>query len=152
MCRQERGLPFCKNHVILQANHTLMRDFKKTNTFGNKFGARPSFGAKRTPGFGAHVSAARAGEAHKAICDGCHAPCEVPFIPNGKKPVYCRNCYKGKETTTSFTGQPFSRPTEYHAEDASSQDLKKQFSILNTKLDRLISAIEAQTRALTAAE
>lgn len=120
-----------------------MKDFKKSHSgFGTKFGAR------RAPGFGAHVSPLRSDEAHKTTCDGCHAPCEVPFVPNGKKPVYCRNCYKGKDTTTSFTGQPFSAPTEYTKEDGGS-DLKKQFSILNTKLDRLISAIEAQTRALS---
>lgn len=123
-----------------------MKDFKKSHSgAGNKFGTR------RAPGFGAHVSPLRADEAHKTTCDGCHAPCEVPFVPNGKKPVYCRNCYKGKDTTTSFTGQPFSAPTEYSKEDGSS-DLKKQFSILNTKLDRLISAIEAQTRALSSQE
>jgi CxxC-x17-CxxC domain-containing protein len=127
-----------------------MKDFKKSHSFGKRdFGARPSYGVKRTSGFGAHVSADRSAEAHKTTCDGCHAPCEVPFVPNGKKPVYCRNCYKGKETTTSFTGQPFSRPTEVNHDDAGSADLKKQFSILNTKLDRLISAIEAQTRALS---
>ncbi|MFI5260443.1 MAG: CxxC-x17-CxxC domain-containing protein [Candidatus Paceibacteria bacterium] len=115
-----------------------MKDFKKSHSFGQKsFGARPSFGA--------HSSE----EAHKTTCDGCHAACEVPFRPNGKKPVYCRNCYKGKETTTSFTGQPFSRPTELSPEAAGASDLKKQFAILNTKLDRLISAIEAQTRALS---
>ncbi len=88
-------------------------------------------------------------DAHRAICDGCGASCEVPFVPNGKKPVYCRNCYKGKETTTSFIGQPFSKPTDFSAAGAGSDDLKKQFSILNTKLDRLISAIEAQTRVLS---
>ncbi len=104
-----------------------MRDFKKT--------------------FGGHGSDRSSGN-HQAVCDGCHRPCEVPFIPNGKKPVYCRNCYKGKETTTSFTGQPFTRPIEPGAEGAG--DLQKQFSILNTKLDRLISAIETQTRVLSA--
>ena len=110
-----------------------MKDFKKSHSFGTR---RPAYGASD-----------HSNETHKTTCDGCHAPCEVPFKPNGKKPVYCRNCYKGKETTTSFTGQPFSRPTEYK-EDGSS-DMKKQFSILNTKLDRLISAIEAQTRAIS---
>lgn len=127
-----------------------MKDFKKTNNFGKRdFGARGSFGVKRMSGFGAHVSADRRAEAHKTTCDGCHAPCEVPFVPNGKKPVYCRNCYKGKETTTSFTGQPFSQPTELNREENGSSDLKKQFSILNTKLDRLISVIEAQTHLLS---
>lgn len=106
-----------------------MKDFKKSHSFGQK-------------SFGGHSS----DETHKTTCSECHAMCEVPFKPNGKKPVYCRNCYKGKETTTSFTGQPFSRPTEVGHDS----DLKKQFTILNTKLDRLISAIEAQTRALSA--
>ncbi|MFA6503083.1 MAG: CxxC-x17-CxxC domain-containing protein [Candidatus Paceibacterota bacterium] len=90
----------------------------------------------------------RSAETHKTNCSECHAPCEVPFKPNGKKPVYCRNCFKHNMPTTAFSGQPFSRPTEYK-EDGSTNDLKKQFSILNTKLDRLISAIEAQTRALS---
>lgn len=123
-----------------------MKDFKKSNSFGKRdFGARPSFASRRTPGFGAHVSPLRPGEAHKTTCDGCHAPCEVPFVPNGKKPVYCRNCYKGKETTTSFTGQPFSHAAEPRMGDASASDMQKQFSTLNTKLDRLISIIETQT-------
>ncbi len=109
-----------------------MAYFKKSS-----FGARSGFGAR------AHADA-DAPESHKATCSSCNAMCEVPFRPNGKKPVYCRNCFKANVPTTSFTGQPFTRPTE-----SSDGDLKKQFAILNTKLDRLISAIEAQTRALS---
>src|SRR3989344_5903068 len=119
-----------------------MKDFKRPYSTG-----KSGFGSKRSaPSFG-HDSG-RSDEPHKTTCDGCHAPCEVPFIPNGKKPVYCRNCYKTKGTTTSFTGQPFPRATDSGAGGADAGDLKKQFSALNTKLDRLISAIEAQTRAL----
>lgn len=125
-----------------------MKDFKKSYNPGGKFGGRPSFGAR--PGFGGHGSD-RPAESFDATCSGCNARCEVPFRPNGKKPVYCRNCFKQNVPTTSFTGQPFTRPTEYK-EDGSATDLKKQFAILNTKLDRLISAIEAQTRALGATE
>lgn len=113
-----------------------MTDFKKLNKFGNKFDTRG-----RAPGFGAHVSATRSAESHKTTCDGCHAMCEVPFVPNGKKPVYCRNCYKGKDTTISFTGQPFTS-----TESEGSNDLKKQFSVLNMKIDRLIALIETQAR------
>ncbi len=115
-----------------------MKDFKKSYSFGGK----RDLGAKRGPSmFGGRAD--RSSESHKATCDGCHAVCEVPFVPNGKKPVYCRNCYKSRATTTAFSGQPFPRT------DASSNDLKKQFSILNTKLDRLTAAIEAQTRVLS---
>lgn len=110
--------------------------FKKTNAFGDKRG--PAMFTRGSD---------RREEAHKAVCDGCGAACEVPFIPNGKKPVYCRNCYKGRATTTSFTGQPFTHAAESSREDTGTSDLKKQFSILNTKLDRLIAAVEANTVA-----
>ena len=129
-----------------------MKDFKKPHSFGKKdFGTRPSFGSKRGPSsFDSHAD--RSTESHQATCDGCHKPCQVPFIPNGKKPVFCRNCFKGKETTTSFMGQPFSSATESTRGGGDVDDLKKQFSILNTKLDQLISVIEAHTRALSSTE
>lgn len=110
--------------------------FKKINNFGDKRG--PSMFNR---GFD------RDAETHKTNCSECGAMCEVPFRPNGKKPVYCRNCYKGKATTTSFTGQPFPSSRESSHEGAIANDLNKQFSILGTKIDRLTAAIEAQTRA-----
>lgn len=120
-----------------------MKDFKKSHSFGKRdFGGRPSFGGR---------DSGRSDESFDATCASCNAHCEVPFKPNGKKPVYCRNCFKQNVPTASFSGQPFARPTEYK-EDGSATDLKKQFAILNTKLDRLISAIEAQTRVLSSLE
>lgn len=119
---------------MLQVNDNSMNNFRKPSGFGHKFGGQ---------------AADHSHEPHKTTCDGCQAMCEVPFRPNGKKPVYCRNCYKGKATTTSFTGQPFSRTTESHTGIADTADLKKQFSILNTKLDRLIAVIEEHTRAVS---
>ena len=32
-------------------------------------------------------------EMHKAVCSECKKECEVPFKPNGKKPVYCKECF-----------------------------------------------------------
>jgi len=29
----------------------------------------------------------------KIICDDCGAEAEVPFKPDGVRPVYCRDCY-----------------------------------------------------------
>jgi CxxC-x17-CxxC domain-containing protein len=37
---------------------------------------------------------------HKAICDECGQSCEVPFKPSGDKPIYCSNCFKGKENSS----------------------------------------------------
>ena len=36
-------------------------------------------------------------EKHKAVCDECKQPCEVPFKPMKGKPVYCQECYKKKK-------------------------------------------------------
>ncbi len=33
-------------------------------------------------------------EMHKATCAECGQECEVPFKPDGERPVYCRECYK----------------------------------------------------------
>ncbi len=32
-------------------------------------------------------------EMHKAICAGCGAECEVPFVPREDRPVYCNECF-----------------------------------------------------------
>jgi len=33
-------------------------------------------------------------EMHKATCAECKQECEVPFKPDGSRPVYCRECYQ----------------------------------------------------------
>lgn len=43
-------------------------------------------------------------EMFDAVCSECGNACQVPFRPNGKKPVLCSHCF-GKES-----GGPVSRP------------------------------------------
>ena len=123
-----------------------MKDFKKSFKVKKPFGARtPSFGAPRGP----RPYAARAEgpvEMHQATCNECHQKCEVPFRPNGKKPIYCRDCFKGKEEQAPSYG---ARPSFRSSEAPASDDMKRQLSILNTKLDKLISVIEDQTHQLS---
>ncbi|MBC7085743.1 MAG: hypothetical protein H5T43_05190 [Methanomethylovorans sp.] len=33
-------------------------------------------------------------EMHKATCADCGHETEVPFVPSGDRPVYCRECYQ----------------------------------------------------------
>lgn len=33
-------------------------------------------------------------EMHKIICSDCGCEAEVPFKPDGERPVYCRDCYQ----------------------------------------------------------
>jgi len=65
---------------------------------------------------------------YKAVCAECGQECEVPFKPNGEKPVYCNNCF-GKDDG-SF------KPKK-------TDESKQLFELLNTKLDRIIKALES---------
>ena len=60
---------------------------------------------------------------HKAVCDKCGKECEVPFKPTSNKPIYCNQC--------------FSRESK----DKGSDQVNKQFEIINVKLDKILKAL-----------
>ena len=37
---------------------------------------------------------------HRAVCAACGNSCEVPFKPNGSKPIYCRDCFRKEGDST----------------------------------------------------
>jgi CxxC-x17-CxxC domain-containing protein len=94
---------------------------------------------------------------HRAVCGDCGRNCEVPFRPNGDRPVLCNDCFGGKRDNdrggrSDFGGRParkefndrpsssFSKPVQ------DTSDLKKQISELNTKVDRLIALVEKSVK------
>jgi len=64
-------------------------------------------------------------EMHSATCDKCGARCEVPFKPSGSKPVYCSDCFR--------KGENF--------ESKSTDKNKREFDIINEKLDRILDSL-----------
>lgn len=112
---------------------------------GNGGGGRPSFGGNRGGDRGPVTM-------HKAICDECQKSCEVPFRPSSDKPIYCNDCFSSKRGNEAprrefndrgpkkeYNDKPsFSKPVGAPVND----DIKKQLSEMNSKLDRLVSAIE----------
>lgn len=94
---------------------------------------------------------------HRATCAECRQSCEVPFRPNGDRPVLCNECFGGKRDNDrggrsdfgdrpvrkEFNDRPsssFSKPVQH------TDDLKKQISELNTKVDRLIALVEKSVK------
>lgn len=82
-------------------------------------------------------------EMHKAVCDECGKSCEVPFRPSGDKPIFCSNCFEGKEGGSSR------RPSRRGAGrsgfgklDNTNKQLLEQVNSLNAKLDRILKVIE----------
>lgn len=116
------------------------RDNRAGGNSGKKYGGK-SFGGS----FGGRDSARPV--MHQAICSECDKECEVPFKPSGDKPVFCRSCFKNKEDTVpresnrrDFGGQSFHKAP---FGKSSGGITKEQFEILNSKLDRILDALNS---------
>ncbi len=80
---------------------------------------------------------------HDAKCDGCGEMCQVPFIPNGSKPVYCRNCFK-KDDMGRVTGpqHTFERPAfQARSNGPDMGKMEARLARIEEKLDALIEAL-----------
>lgn len=124
-----------------------MRDFKPRG--GSSFGGR---GGSRGGGFAKKSFGGDRGPItmHKAVCDQCQKPCEVPFNPTAGKPVYCNNCFGGKRETS---GSDYRTPprTDFGADvnKVSGSEIKKQIEVLNVKIDKLTKVIEDMVNSKT---
>jgi len=99
---------------------------------------------------------------YKAICTTCGAACEVPFRPDGSKPVLCRDCFAAKNAAPTnannrdrFTsnelvghkpqrdyGAPVaSRPVVRDSADYAL--LAKQLAVVETKVNQILELIKA---------
>lgn len=141
-----------------------MKNFNKDSGFNYKKGGGMKDG-KRGGGFGSKGAGAFSGksggsrsssrddrgsdrpEMHRATCAECGASCEVPFKPLSGKPVFCSNCFKGKEESgpRRFSDRGSFRsssrdegPRSSHGSNISSE----QFEVLNAKLDKILLALE----------
>lgn len=94
---------------------------------------------------------------HRATCADCGRNCEVPFRPNGEKPVFCNDCFGGKRDgdqggRNDFASRPVrrefnDRPAPSFSKGGNDTDmLKKQMSELNTKLDKILNMFEKMNR------
>jgi CxxC-x17-CxxC domain-containing protein len=79
-------------------------------------------------------------EMHSATCDDCGQRCEVPFKPNGKKPVFCRACFGKSEGGEGgrFEGARPERPTG----GAGDSFVRDQLKEINSKLDAIIRSLD----------
>jgi len=102
-----------------------------------------------------------------AVCDNCGKDCEVPFRPNGSKPIFCNDCFRkmgGNDReensdrfdfkSTSYDRPSFEKPAfekrdHVRIESKPTNSLndayiKQQFDVLNTKLNKIMAALETQ--------
>ncbi|MEP7103250.1 MAG: CxxC-x17-CxxC domain-containing protein [Candidatus Dojkabacteria bacterium] len=93
-----------------------------------------------------------------AVCDNCGKDCEVPFKPNGSKPIFCNECFRemggnDREQNSErfdFKKQNFERresPRNENRDESANATayMKQQFDVLNTKLNKIMAALETKS-------
>ncbi len=159
--------------------------FKKKR---KEFGGRPKFGGggfgnNRRPGggFGGGGRGGNSGgekELFSATCSACHKNCDVPFRPNGEKPVFCSACFNKKNSDgpreqrggdrneyreqrsdrrdSSEYSRPAreQRPVHNDAPRAPQmnglEDLKRQLTTIEARLNRILDLINPPMPAVKA--
>jgi len=70
-----------------------------------------------------------------AVCDKCGSDCQLPFRPSSDKPVYCSDCFE-KVSKNNNRGNA-----------GGGDQNKKQFEMLNAKLDSILEMLGGKTSA-----
>lgn len=70
------------------------RDAAKQSRGGG--GGRGGYGGGG--GYGGSGGGSYQKQLYDAVCSGCGVQTQVPFRPNGSKPVYCRDCYRNQSS------------------------------------------------------
>ena len=114
-------------------------DFRKKGF--NKFDNRKNFGDARFEK-----------PKYDAICADCGQRCQVPFQPNGSRPIFCKDCFRrddrpdfNRRDDRSPQAKPFNEPGR-------AADYKRDFMELNRKLDdviRMLQTLKVPTVPLT---
>jgi len=125
-----------------------MPDYRKSNKsdggdqggFKGRF-EKPSF---VKPGF--NRSGGHRDGSHPAICATCGKECEVPFKPNGLKPVYCAKCFRAANGTSApgalknATALPKTKPL-VQSDDRRIEELQTQMKSIHLKLDQILQIL-----------
>ncbi len=85
-------------------------------------------------------------EMFSAVCDSCGKTCELPFKPNGSKPVYCSDCFK-KQDGGDRRSAGFDRGGDRRSDSRDSRPAggSVDLSGLHTKLDKIIELLSSST-------
>lgn len=108
---------------------------------GFRTGFKPRFGDRERP------------DLHDATCSKCGDPCQVPFKPNGSKPIFCKKCFSkdgapapkrfGDRERPSY-GDRSERPS-YGARPAApavdTSKIEARLTAIEKKLDAIIEAL-----------
>lgn len=131
-----------------------MKIFKRDGRSGGSKGGKKFTGA-RGPWKGKSFDRDQRDDLHDATCSSCGKPCQVPFKPNGRKPVLCRDCYKtdgapgrfSRDASSSGPGFKGKKSFSKFPAAAPAVDTKKieaRLDAIENKIDLLIEALSQE--------
>ncbi len=85
-------------------------------------------------------------------CSECGRACEVPFRPNGEKPVFCNDCFSAQKESMSgnFAPKPrFDKP-RFDRNDRPQRDFGSSAPVVDERNNRRIDELKAQVAGLSA--
>lgn len=136
----------------------------KNRQSSGKPGFNKSFGDRGGKSFGRNDRGTRPPiKSYDAICTSCGAKCDVPFRPDGTKPVLCRDCFSKKNlSATNMTGHPerftrterqgHPRDTSYGEKYAPAGVSKEQYDLLVAQLTTLEAKVSQILELVLASE
>ncbi len=104
-------------------------------------------------------------ELFKTTCTTCSKPCEVPFKPDGSKPVLCRDCFANKSddrggaaTRDRFTNdrparkpeRTFDAPRPDRGPSPDFKALTAQIKVLENKMHEVLELLKETPQSTTA--
>lgn len=125
-----------------------MSQFSKGGFSRSRGGFAKSSGGQGSRNFGGPK------EMFQATCAECGNSCEVPFRPNGRKPVFCNDCFKKdesprKESRDFAPRNNFGDKRQEVRPDQAFNDLKAELRLVNKNLERLISLFGQEVKEET---
>jgi CxxC-x17-CxxC domain-containing protein len=103
---------------------------------------------------------------HPATCAKCNTSCEVPFKPNGRKPIYCSDCFvrddeggdrdRGRDNDRSRGSDRPRRDDRSRgqrpAPDSGGKEVEKHLKTMVVKMDHMIKLLTELTGAISEVE
>ncbi len=97
-------------------------------------------GGRDRGGYGGGSNSGSRPNMHSATCAKCRERCEVPFKPNGKKPIFCSNCFEREVQAPERSGGQ-DKPAYRSTPRGGGEEVGKQLRQLNKTMSEILSVL-----------
>jgi len=85
---------------------------------------------------------------YRAVCSRCGKDCEVPFRPTSGKPVFCSQCFEGRDNSRGDDR----RDNRSDNRGGGTDQLQRQLTNLEAKVDRILKLLTPEEKKVEPAE